>query len=248
MNDTAAYELWYDYIRYAYENEAHRNWTEEVRRDFSGVLTKSFNDWYGEVWFYLFFTMGPEGMSQPMEDFDVREFVGLEPEDYKRAVLGASYRAREVVYEEFPTHTVLVLNLSYPKATLLESVGRFIDDLTDNRKQGRPAERKSYAKYPFARRPDVSSLKIALAAWKLSKKHENDKEWPTWRIGQELSKTFDVMKNDRIKETEDGKYIDLDADAKKKELEKNARRYLQLADAVLDGVVKGIFPAKPAPR
>lgn len=228
--DIAAYKLWYEYLK---ETDPD-TWSDDVRKDFGGVLTAgSFNDWYAEVWFDLFFTMGPEGMTQPMEDFSVREFVGLEPEGYKRTVLGASYRARAVVYEESPTHTVLVLNLSYPKTTLMEEVGRYIDDAIDNRKKGRPAERTSFAKYPLACRPDVSSLGIALEAYLLRKANP---DWPVWKIGNTLAANFPILQKQRMKEG------DIDSVSKQKVLDTVTRRYLKTADSVMAGVVVGVFP------
>jgi hypothetical protein len=209
------YRLWYDYLK----ETNIEDWSAEVKEDFAGVFSESFEQWFSHARFDLW-------TPRKAHTAPVREYKS----------------GNDVVLKE--NELLLVLDLTKPKDALLRSIEFLLWLRQEPRGAGRPEFRQNQVKYPFARRPDTSSLEIALAAWRLASKHEDDPEWPTWRIGQELSKAFGIMKNDMIKECNDGSYNDLDIVPKQKELDKNARRYLKLAEAVLDGVTKGIFPAK----
>ncbi|MBN8517774.1 MAG: hypothetical protein J5X22_11175 [Candidatus Accumulibacter sp.] len=258
-----AYELWYDYVR---ETDKNAKWDEAVREDFAGVFKMSFDEWFAQpqVRIDLFSETFkkpraefPVAMLTTKEDYNEYLLDVLEDEkidddvgnfsrifsdlehvtDHDERMQRALQLCENEVAEHFEknNHIALVLNLSYPKETLLEWIRTFISAQQGPAKRGRPAERKSFAKYPFARRPDCSSLEIALAAYKLKKTGI-----PNWQVGNQLANEFTILRNQRIKNDDN----DLDAAQKKKILETAVSRYLKLADAVLDGVTKGIFPAK----
>lgn len=209
------YRLWYDYLKETNIDD----WSAEVREDFAGVFSESFEQWFLHAQFDLW-------MPRKAHTPPVREYKS----------------GNDVVLKE--NELLLVLDLTKPKDALLRSIEFLLWLRQEPRGAGRPEFRQNPIKYPFARRPDISSLEIALTTWRLVEKHKDDPDWPMWRIGQELSKTFGIMKNDRIKEREDGSYDDLDIVSKQKELDKHTWRYIKMAKAVLDGVTKGIFPAK----
>lgn len=263
--EKTAYELWYDYLK---ETDITK-WDVSVREDFSGVFEMGFDEWFAQpqVRFDLFsetFTRPrtelPVELMATKEDFndylvkalaedkmdDVgnfgRIFNDLEHiEDHDKRMMRALVLCEKEVADNFErkNHVALVVNLSYPKETLLEWINTLISAQQGPAKRGRPAERKSYAKYPFARRPDCSSLEIALASYKLKKTG-----MPNWKIGNELTKQFPILPKQKIETDDKGNVTDLDAYLKKPVLETAVSRYLKLADAVLDGVTKGIFPAK----
>jgi hypothetical protein len=96
-------------------------------------------------------------------------------------------------------------------------------------------------KYPFASRPDLPTLKIVLFAYDLRDDHPDENEWPDWKIGEEIEKEFAkilgsvrVMKNSTPNEKRDQHKRYADA----------AQKYLRSAKAIMDGVTRGIFPAK----
>lgn len=209
------YELWYKYLK---ETDPV-TWTDQVWIDFGGVFDQEFEPWYSKAQFDLW------GI-QKSGVVAVRQYSAAE----------------DVVLNQ--NEMILVLDLTQPKDALLRGIEFLLWMKQEPRGAGRPEFHQYPTKYPFACRPDVSSLEIALAAWKLKKQHEEDNDWPVWKIGQELSKTFPILQKQRIKECKDGSYDDLDIVSKQKELDKNSRRYIKIAEAVLAGVVNGIFPAK----
>lgn len=253
-----AYQLWYDYLK---ETDIN-NWDAAVREDFAGVFEMEFEEWFEQVRIDLFSetfsrprTELPVELMATREDFkdylgnvlaeektneDVGNFSRIFDDlehiaDHDERMIRALALCEKEVADNFErkNHIALVINLSYPKETIMEWVDTFVSAQQGQAKRGRPAQRKSYAKYPFARRPDCSSLEIALAASKLKKT-----DITNWEVGNELTKTFPILSAQRIKEG------DLDSSDKQKVLESAASRYLKLAEAVLDGVTKGIFPAK----
>lgn len=262
----AAYKLWYEYLK---ETEPSA-WSESVRIDFAGVLDQDFDGWFDENRFDLFLdTFVRPTTEYPVWSIEREDYE--DDKDYLLAVLGEKRNEDEIDFGKIfgeldhivdhdermrsalsiledqveanfvpKSHLVLVVNLSYPKDKLLEWINTLITASKGKLKKGRPAEKKSFAKYPFARRPDISSLEIALAAHRLKKLG-----MPNWQVGNELTKIFPILKDHKITEKKnDGDEEDLNAVNKKKVLESAAWRYLKLADAVLEGVTQGIFPAK----
>lgn len=206
MSDDA-YKLWYAYLKETNPD----TWSEEVRRDFGGVLTESFEEWFSQAYFELWLPL--KAGSAPVRQYD----------------------ANTEIPEMRESEIAVVIDLDRPKDALIRSLDWIISFKQGPRKAGRPPfVQLPSVKYPFACRPDVPSLEIALAAWKLKK----DTDWHNWKVGNELAKTFPILRAQKIKEG------DLDSTAKQKVLESVTWRYLQTADAVLAGVVKGIFPAK----
>lgn len=191
---------------------------------------------------YLLEVLGEKPEEDDKEDLS-KIFAELDHiADHDTRLQEALYRYEAKVEADFERkqHLVLVVNLSYPRDKLLAWIDSRITAAMGKLKKGRPAEKKSFAKYPFARRPDISSLEIALAAYRLKKSG-----MPNWQVGNELTKKFPILKDQRIREkksaTDKG---DPDAVNKKKVLESAVGRYLKLANSVLAGVTQGIFPAK----
>lgn len=205
MKSDQAYKLWYEYL----VESDKKKWTDEVQEDFSDVLTKSFDDWFWDAYFKLW--TPSKAHSAPVREYSSKDVVTIAESEI-----------------------VVVIDLDRPKESLLRSLDWLIGMKQKPRAAGRPPfVQLPNVKYPFARRPDISSLEIALAAYKLKKTGIAN-----WEVGNELAKEFPVLQDQRIKED------DLDVVQKKKILESAVSRYLKLAEAVLDGVTKGIFPAK----
>lgn len=221
-----AYELWYEYLK----ETKPETWSEEVRQDFSGALTaSSFEKWFSaDVRLSLFRVYGTNRENMP-----VRIFGGKKDEEW---VANWLHRHDDLDDEaDDPSkHTVLVVNLDYPRAFLMEKIERILTRAQPKKKAGRPEWMAPYSKYTFARRPDISSLEIALAAYRLKKKGMSN-----WQVGNELAKSFPILRKQKI--TGDN---DLNTTAKQKVLETAVSRYLKLADVVLAGVVEGVFPAR----
>lgn len=204
-----AYRLWYEYLK----ETNHADWTDGVWEDFGGVLTKSFEEWF---------------------DLPTRlKLFALHGMDRNKLPVRCLNEEDSHIDIDRDTHMVLVVDLSCPLDQLMKKIELQIKVMKEDRKSGRPAWKPSHAKYPFARKPDISSLEIALAAHRLKKTGITN-----WEVGNELAKTFPILQAQRIKEG------DLDSVSKQKVLESAVSRYLKTAEAVLAGVVCGIFPAK----
>ena len=199
----AAYKLWYEYLK---ETDP-ANWSDEVRRDFSGVLEMEFVEWFREARFRLF----------------VKLDIKADPVRF--------LKPGEVFNDE--THLALLVDLSKPLSMLMERIEVRVKSMQGDRTRGRPPWTPSRAPYPFACRPDVSSLEIALAAYRLRK---TNPDWPVWRVGNELSGTFPILQKQRVKEG------DINSVSKQRVLDTVTRRYLKTAESVLAGVVVGVFP------
>lgn len=222
-----AYELWYEYLM----ESKPETWSEEVRRDFGGALTAgSFVKWFSaDVRLSLFSVYGSNPENRP-----ARILMGGKDEEWITKWLHR-LDGLEDDADDPSKHTVLVVNLDYPRAFLMEKIERILTRKQPKKKAGRPDWKAPHSKYTFARRPDISSLEIALAAYRMKK----TKGLSNWQVGNELAKSFPILQDQKIKGGHDP-----DTTAKKKVLESAASRYLKLADAVLAGVVEGVFPAK----
>jgi hypothetical protein len=224
--DIRAYELWYEYL----VESDKKKWTPEIEKDFAGVLTaKSFQEWFSvEVRLSLFPVYGRKPELSP-----VRLLSGKKDEAWSHNWLHRWDDIEDEEAEDPSNHLLVAINLDYPRALLIEKLDQLIVRKQGKQGAGRPKFIAPHSKYTFARRPDISSLEIALAAHILKKTGITN-----WEVGNELTKTFPILPAQRIKEG------DLDSSDKQKVLESAASRYLKLAEAVLDGVTKGIFPAK----
>lgn len=222
-----AYELWYEYLM---ETDPD-TWSVEVRRDFGGALTAgSFKKWFSaDVRLSLFRVYGTNPENHP-----VRVLEGKRDEEWVTSWLHRYDDLDDEEADDPSKHVVLVVNLDYPRAFLMEKIERLLTRAQPKKKAGRPDWKAPYSKYTFARRPDISSLEIALKAHKLKRNGMFN-----WQVGNELAKSFPILQDQKIK----GEH-DPNTTAKKKVLESAASRYLKLADAVLAGVVEGVFPAK----
>lgn len=222
-----AYELWYEYL---VESDKEK-WTTQIKNDFAGVLTaKSFQEWFStKVRLSLFPVYG-----RTPELLPIRSFIyGKKDKEWIDNWLHRWDEIEDEEAEDPSSHLLVAINLDYPRALLIEKLDRLIVHKQGKKGAGRPKFIAPHSKYTFARRPDISSLEIALSAYKMKKTGI-----PNWQVGNELADEFTILRNQRIKED------DLDIAQKKKVLETAVSRYLKLAEAVLDGVTKGIFPAK----
>lgn len=238
-----AYELWYEYLM----ETKPETWSAEVRRDFSGALTAgSFEKWFSaDVRLSLFRVYGSNPKNMP-----ARILMGGKDEEWITKWLHRLDDLEDDA-DDPSKHTVLVVNLDYPRAFLMEKIERILTRKQPKKKAGRPDWKAPHSKYTFARRPDISSLEIALAAYRLKKSGIAN-----WQVGNELAKSFPILQDQKIKERELAKSlpilqgqetrgkVDPTTTAKKKVLESAASRYLKMADVVLAGVAKGVFPAK----
>lgn len=221
-----AYELWYAYLKETNPSD----WSESVRKDFAGVLTSNnFDEWFStETRLNLFPVYGRNAEKLP-----VRHLHGKKDESWITEWLHRMDDLDEEA-DDPSNYTVLVINRDYPRAMLMEKIERILSRQQPKKTPGRPEWKAPFSKYTFARRPDISSLEIALAAHQIKKRGI-----PNWLVGNELAKTFPILQEQRIRGENDPDKI-----PKKKALETAASRYLRSATAVLAGVVKGIFPAK----
>ena len=224
-----AYELWYEYL----VESDKTNWEPEIKKVFAGVLTaKSFKEWFNvKVRLSLFAVYGMKADLNPVRGFGLNDEVWIH--NWLHRWDGIDRDGEDVV-EDPSNHLLVAINLDYPKALLLEKLDQLITRKQGKQGAGRPKFIAPHSKYTFARRPDISSLEIALAAYKLK-----NSDLMYWQIGNELSKQFPILQEQRITGDDD-----LDIVQKKKVLESTVSRYLKLAEAVLVGVTKGIFPAK----
>ena len=221
-----AYELWYEYLM----ETKPETWNDEVRKDFGGALTAgSFEKWFNtDVRLSLFpiYGMKPENLP-------VRIFSGQKDEKWV-ADWNRRFDQLDDEADDPSKHTVLIVNLDYPRAFLMEKIERILMRKQPKKKAGRPDWKAPYSRYTFSSRPDISSLEISLEAHRLKKNG-----MPNWQVGNELAKTFPILQDQRIDGDDDPNMT-----AKQKVLESAAFRYLKRAEAVLAGVVNGVFPAK----
>lgn len=211
-----AYELWYDFL-----NETDPDtWSEKTRKDFSGVLTMNFDDWFREVKFNLFTNYDMKMDRLPVHS--LREGASTDKID-------------------FDTHLVLVIDLSCPASFLMERVeSRIKTALLDERKAGRPEWKPTLAKYPFCSRPDVAALRTTLHMHKTKKANPN---WPNWKVGQDVQQLVEasqpILRKHKLQDGDQPAVMT----AKKKMLEQVTTRYLKNASALLNNVAQGIFPS-----
>lgn len=221
-----AYELWYEYLL----ETKPVTWSDEVRKDFSGVLTAgSFREWFNaEARFPLFSRYGMKRDNLP-----VRKVHGKQDQEWVANWIHR-FDGLDDEAEDPSKHTVLIINLDYPRDFLMKRVEMLLKMAQPKKQAGRPDWKASDAKYPFNRRPDISSLEIALAAFRLKKNGLSN-----WQVGQELAKSFPILQAQKIKGKDDPNKT-----AKQKVLESAVFRYLKMADVVMAGVVRGVFPAR----
>lgn len=221
-----AYELWYEYLL---ETDPV-TWSDEVRKDFRGVLTAgSFKEWFNaDARFPLF---GRYGMKK--ENLPVRTLHGKQDQEWVANWIDR-FDGLDDEADDPSRHTVLIINLDYPRDFLMKRVELLLKMAQPEKRPGRPNWKASYSKYPFHRRPDISSLEIALAAFRLKKNGLSN-----WQVGQELAKSFPILQAQKIKGKDDPNKT-----AKQKVLESAVSRYLKMADVVMAGVVRGVFPAR----
>ena len=211
-----AFWLWYEYLKRTDPN----TWSEEVRKDFEGVLTKdSFNEWWGaDVRLKLFAKYNLRMTENPVR------------------VLRRNEKGDDINRD---THIALVIDISQPKDVLMKKISSRLALAQGQIKSGRPKWAPSKAKYPFAKKPDVVALKITLDIYDIKK---NNPDWPNWRVGQEAQliheATNPILRKQMIKENDTPAEIV----AKKKILGEVTARYLKRAEALLINVTKGIFP------
>lgn len=224
-----AYELWYEYLM----ETKPETWNDEVRKDFGGALTAgSFEEWYSSASLSLFRIDRRKPENTPIMASGLREMTRADLEALR------DRRRCEQLDEEADDRgelTLIAINRSCPPALLMKLLENYLMPKQPKRKPGRPAWKAPTSKYTFSSPPHIEALEISLAAYRLKKNGI-----PNWQVGSELAKKFPILRNNRIKGDDD----DLEIKAKRKGLASTASRYLKKADAVLAGVINGVFPAK----
>lgn len=216
-DELKAYRLWIEYLK---EAPPH-TWSDEVRIDFSGCHShatdsKEFEKWIWEANYNrgLFFDSNkalPTVIADDLAD---------KPLDAKQITLVINITATD----DDITSGVLAYVNCYREEQGWNRPGR-----------GRPEFKAEPAKYELAMRPDVEALEITLDAYRLIKKHVGDKNWPKWRIGEEIVRKHRIGVKLRLKSP---------GPDREKELHDLVTRYEERAIRVIESVKNGVFPVK----
>jgi hypothetical protein len=240
------YALWYEFL----DRTDPETWSDDVKRDFSGVLTQTFDYWFGQNYFRLFFEDGP--MIGP----DAIDFVAQLPVRSYVANTDNSTVSWEtdVSNINWDTHFVLVVERGHPHSEIMSNIEWNVRICTDDeegekRKVGRKEWKKSKALYPFATRPDHDALMLTLLIHDIDHEHEHDEEWTHWKTGEEVKQRISKF-SDEVKLAIPMNFLPLmkygktgpDADQKIL-LTAAVIRILERAEKIKAGVVQGIFPA-----
>jgi hypothetical protein len=214
------YYLWWEFLRRhdgykaTCENDGKGRYAK-LYEDFGDVHTLGFREWW---------TKGDRGARLFAEPAAPQTVQRLTKDDV--ASLGPDWDDEFVL--------VIAAPISLPKRYIQNRIAK----LLKSHHPGKPGKRtlkESRALYPVANQFNIHSLQIALAVYDLKKANPKMK---LWEIAQQLRFTSTLNANE-IGQT--GQMAST-AIGKKNTMGVAVRRKLDIAESVIDGVGKGIFP------
>jgi len=224
------YELWYEFLK----RTDPSTWSEEVKRDFGGVLTTDFFDWFFEVRPELFWPHGPVSDDKWRRN---APFISL-------------WKGENIEDINRDTHSILVIDRSQPHSVLEEKFKQHLQiyargprdvsgdsDVTGpkQRKRGASTWEESNALYPFKKRPNIAALEQVLYVHDLQRDHPT---WKHWKIGVKAKEKFkDLLPLMKLKEGE------VPSMEHKEILNAKVGYFLARAKKIKAGVIEGVFPA-----
>lgn len=212
------YYLWWEFLR------RHDGYKETCENKERGKFAKLYAD-FGDVHasdFKTWWTKGDRGARLFAEPAALTGVERLEKDDL------------EFLQKEWDDNAVLVIAvpLSFGKRFIEKRIVSLLKQY-HKRKRGQRTIKESRALYRIANQFNEHSLEVALRVYDLKKSNPKMK---LWEIAQQLKFTT-TLDPDEI-----GKRGQRGAVAKKAVMSVAASRKLKLAESIIDGVGKGIFP------
>lgn len=217
--ESSAYYLWWEYLR---RHEGYRRTClkggkgqfAKLYSDFGDVHATSFKEWWTE---------GQRGARLFAEPLAPTAVTALSDEE-----------ARQLIDQGRDDSTLLVaIPLTYGRRQIAKALNKLLDQHHSGRR-GIKSVTKSNALYPLNHAPDAYALKVTLDCYDL--KRANPK-MPLWQIAQEVG----VSRSLTAAELREGGQAAYD---KKLSMTSGVSRKLRHAAAIIDGVGRGVFPAR----
>jgi len=217
--ENSAYYLWWEYLR------RHEGYKKAISTKRKGQYLNLFND-FGDIHtsdFKTWWTTGERGA-----------VLFSEPPAPTRVISLTDEQALELIQSGRDERTLLVaIPLDYRRRTITKSLSKILSD-NHSRKRGEKRVKFSRAKYPLHHAPDVSALKSTLACYDLKLQNPS---MPLWQIAQIAGVSRGLTQAEL--EGSGGHVAD-----KKASMTAGVSRKLKYAAKLIEGVGKGIFPAK----
>ena len=219
------YYYWFEFLRRSekYQKACAKNGKgmQRIYNDFGDVFAKGFKDWWyepaaevvdGKVIGELNQNRGAVLFSEPAPLADISLVTGYELDEFKDG-----WDEDEMLMIAVPLH--------FKKAYIQKQVNKIINDNGPKRGRGQRTFRTSKAKYPIANRFQISPIKSALLYYDTRKQHPKS---TLWEIDNIITKRFDPKEPN--------------IDIEKNRAGVQAKRFLNYADNLIEGVEKGEFP------
>ena len=127
---------------------------------------------------------------------------------------------------------IVAIPLDYKRRSITLALNKILTE-SNTRKRGEKRTKTSKARYPLAQAFDVMALKATLACYDLRQANPN---MPLWQIAQEVGVSTRLTAKELATQ-------DATAKDKKFSMASGVSRKLRHAEAIIDGVGKGVFPA-----
>jgi hypothetical protein len=215
----SAYYLWWEFLR---RHEGYRQTClaggkgaySQLYADFGDVHGTDFKTWWSKD------ALGVRLFAEPRAPVGV---VALSDDDMA-----------EFVEQGRDSNTLVVaIPLDYQRRAIIKAFNKLLTQHF-SRKRGEKRVAYSKARYPLARVPDVGALGVTLKCYDLRLKHP---EKPLWWIAQEVG-VSEVMTKAEL-EGRAGSVV-----SKKASMTAGVSRKLKQARSIIEGVGRGVFPAK----
>lgn len=215
------YYLWWEFLR------RHDGYAETCKNKGRGKYARLYAD-FGDVHcsdFKTWWTRGDRGARLFAEPALPKTVERLTKQDL------------ESLLPDWDDESVfaIVAPMSLPKRSIQKRFSQLLKQY-HKRKRGQRTNKESRALYPIAKQFNEHSLQVALDVYNLKR---NNPKMKLWEIAQQLRFTSTLNAD------EFGKRGQMAAEAigKKNTMGVAVRRKLDIAEAVIEGVGKGIFPA-----
>lgn len=215
----SAYYLWWRFLR------LHEGYRRTCEKGGKGLYAKLYND-FGDVHateFKEWWTTNGRGMRLFSEPPSPTGIVALSDRDLA-----------DLVVEGRDERTLIVaIPLDYQRRMITKAFNKLLTQHF-TRKLGDKRVHESRARYPLAMVPDVAALQVTLECYELRKEHP---EKPLWWIAQQVGVSARLTAAELA--GTGGNTV-----SKKASMTAGVSRKLRHAATIIEGVGRGIFPAR----
>lgn len=217
--DRSAYYLWWEFLR---RHDGYRKTCEKngkgayakLYKDFGDVHASNFKEWWSTE------SRGMRLFSEPPAPTGV---VALNDKDML-----------DLVEQGRDERTLIVaIPLDYRRHSITKAFNKLLTEHF-TRKRGEKRVQSSKARYPLARVPDVAALQVTLECYDF---RQANPEKPLWWIAQQVGVSTRLTPQELAG-------VGGSTVSKKASMTAGVSRKLKHAAAIIDGVGKGIFPAR----